>query len=224
MRLADADQSSEALSLVSSASLYTRAVETNGKPGRRRLKLVITLAIVAGLAGGVVWVMRYRPLEQGSTAQRPAGSIEVKDSFAGIDDPQKVRVPYHDGDENSFAFSVRNTGRWGVSITGLPDLRPRNDFVIFRITKAEISDAPGAGAFRSFRPFSLAAGDEMLIRLTGTLTNCEWYQPPGGSVFASVAIQYRFLWSTHTANIPLPFEVEIDSPPAEQCPREPKYN
>jgi hypothetical protein len=186
------------------------------------LRVAILSVVVAALAGIGVWVARYQPLEHGSTSQRPAGSIEVKDP--SVEDVPTVRVPYQDGTQNSFSFSIRNTGRWGVTITDFPIQHRTSAYNLLEITKAEIGPSQGTvGSYRPFKPVSLAGGHEILIRLTGTFTDCEWYSPGGSQGYGAISVRYRFLGIARTADIALPTIIEVESPPEAQCPRPARY-
>src|SRR5690349_21325619 len=92
----------------------------SAKRRRRPSSLAITgilALIMALLAGGGVILARYQPLVRGSSGLHPPGK-EV-DSTDPSDDRPTFLVQYVDGQTVTFGFSIRNSGRWGVTIVGL---------------------------------------------------------------------------------------------------------
>ena len=156
-------------------------------------------------------VATYQPLEHGSTAifpsnaSRPAGSEGLQ---------------YRDGETETFAFSIRNTGPTGVTIVDFPILHGKDVHTLFRVTRAEVSDTPGTvGPFEAFSSFALPSDQQRLVRVTGRFTECEWFAAGTAESFHSITVRYRYFGVPHSVDIPLNFTVSVESPPDAGCPR-----
>ena len=82
--------------------------------------LVLGLVLALVLFGtGVALAQRYEPLEPGSSSAQGDGELVTDDTTGG----ELVRVPYRPGETVHVIVSVRNTGRFGVTVDGvLPDV------------------------------------------------------------------------------------------------------
>lgn len=188
---------------------------------RSALGLVRTLLIIVAvlvIAAGIVTaraVATYDPLEAGTTSRYPGARL-VEPVETG--ELETYDLPYQHGREGDLFFSVRNSGRWGVKIIDFPILHHRV-FSLIKFAAVEVGDTshqerPSV----RFTPFILRSGEERLIRLRGVFTDCDHYEALSGNAFESFQVRYRFLWSTRTANIPLPARLKVTSPPNEGCP------
>jgi hypothetical protein len=190
----------------------------------RTVGLVVGGAIVVvGIAALVLyfWLGHYKPLSalgSGSFAPGPGLSADVEPATGSGGKP--VFLPrYRAKRPFDTAFTLKNTGRFAVTVTGLgtaaehPELRP---LALFASDSATASADP-----RQLRPFAhlrLEPDDSATLVV-------RWQLDCGGSkngqVFTdSVPLRYRYLsLFTRTERVELPFAVTLlcgMAPPAQQ--------
>jgi hypothetical protein len=161
-------------------------------------------------------VARYHPLTTGGAGGTPDISIPFHD----VHDPDKpfdTRViEYVQGATLDVDFSVRNSGRWSVTIVGITS----RDFGLFHVTEVRrgvlnrccVNDEP-------FTPFALHPGEERLIELHGVMAGC---RNVGGSVsWSEFRVRYRIVGITRSATIESNQEIEIHVPRDYHCTEPP---
>jgi len=177
------------------------------------LVIGILALIVALLAGGAGVLVRSQPLRAGSSSLSPPGRQLA--SSDPNDDRPTVLVQYVDGQAVTFGFSIKNSGRWGVTIVGLeePTAGMLHQF------SYRLSDIGFTTERETFAPFALAAHKEQAIKVTARFFNCESYVVGGGAGLDSLVVRFKILGIQRTANIPLGERIEVMSPTNANCPR-----
>ena len=188
------------------------------KRRHRPSALVITgiLGLIAALlAGGAGVLVRYQPLRAGSSSLGPQGrTIASQDPD---DDRPTIVVQYIDGSTTSFGFSIRNTGRWGVTVVGFGGPEETGgllDRFSYRMTDIGFTKDEGA-----FAPFALAPGAERSIQVNAFFANCERYVAGGGSVFDRITVRFTTLGIQRSTQVLFGGQYEVVSPTNANCPR-----
>ena len=176
----------------------------------------VLVIIIVFLTTGRIVVGKYRPLEAGSVTRFPSASLSIRPEPPYRD--EAYVLPYRHGHEADVSFSVRNSGRFRVTILDVPLIH--TDFGGLLVFSGAMLGDPfdRQARLKPFRPFSLAPGHEALITLRGILFNCDSNSPGVEESFDRFRVQYRFLWITHTAEIGLPAPLKVISPPDADCP------
>jgi len=156
------------------------------------------------LAAGLVWVVRAAPLEAGSYFF--CGRYEVSDQG------KTCLVEYHEGRDFLWAFSIRNGGPVGVTITGVvaPEakvLRPA-ELLMWPRNGVEAFDE---SAFAPFEPFDLPAGQERVLAYVSRFGRCEdaGEAPPA---IGRVEVRFRMLGVPRGQETGLLRSLEVASP------------
>ena len=200
-------------------------LQTDARPkrGRHRGRWILAIVLVVGLATGsfLLWAAHYQPIEFGGLSmqwpgeltpepgqpmtQLAADQLEYNSKF--------IVYAKHKGDRFGFEYGLYNTGPYGVTVLGLdksttdrfaPLFDVQAGFDPYRGTRT-----PQSPAFVwSTTPRSLPKGAiDMNVGATYTYVGCPKgltaYQDHGAGGFSSVGVRYRFLWFTHTAEIPM---------------------
>ena len=186
----------------------------------------VAVVLIAAAVYSLRWRASYQPLSIGNEAvglgDRIPGSVlhpdavtqsetyaspdfrEVDDSYGADDNRRHVTTDYVDGQHVVFAYTLHNSGRVGVTVTGLA---PPAKF------------APLAMTSVPFHPFKLGAGATRDIVVHERMHACEWYQPGGSVTFEGLDLSYRVLGLHRTASIKAPVRTEIAFPGTYHCPR-----
>ena len=195
------------------------------RPTRRTLAIA-TLAAVAGLALLLLsQLLAYRPLEPGSYSWRPHadsghGDIlkevdfrEVQTRLLGTEDQFRFRP----GGHFVLGFSVRNSGRWGVTVTRIPT--PSEGPVIGTgVRLGSANNIEGSPPTTDFRPFALGPGDERYVEVRYRMVECgvgptddEWATQQGDNLAGWTAqrIDYRVAGLSRHMDIELPEAIII---------------
>ena len=181
-------------------------VETSEVPVADRVKgwrkgqilLVVFLVAAAFFAGAGVKSIRYQPIASGSEAQgvvvehvegnplTRADVTEVNPSFSR----DEAHMPYRSGGRIRYGFTIRNEGRWPITVTDVP----LSD-VLFAIGDGLRMEAKndlfGSHPTVDFRPFRLPSGSQRYVEVNYRLNDCALPpDKPGG--------HGGFGWSTNT--------------------------
>ena len=193
----------------------TVAADTTKRSHRPSALLIIGILalIVALLAGGAGLLVRSQPLRAGSSSLSPPGRQLA--SSDPNDDRPTVLVQYVDGETVTFGFSIKNSGRWGVTIVGLEE-STAGMLHQYSYRLSDIGFTTDGGAFKSF---ALAAHKEQTIKVTARFFNCESYVVGGSAGLDSVEVRFKILGIQRTASIPLGERIEVMSPTNANCPR-----
>ena len=195
----------------------TATVEAGAKKRPSTLLVVGLLALLAALAaGGAGVLVRYQPLRPGSSGQSPQGSKEVA-STDSSDARSTYLVQYEDGRTTSYGFSIRNDGRWGITVVGFGGSEQAGgllDHFVYRFSDTGFTVDQGA-----FKAFALGPGRERSIMVTARFANCESYIALAGVIYDHVTVRYKTLGMARTTEVPLGIKVEVVSPANANCPR-----
>ena len=179
-----------------------------------RLALV-GIALLA--AGGLFAGLRYQPLQRVGTFT--AGNELDMITVEGFEQAGTNVVRYTDGDYVTYAFTVRNTGPLGVTVTDVP-FPPETELRMLQPVSAGLAGSASADAedMRPFEPFSLDAGGEQRVIVQARLDNCEYYTERAVETLAGQALTYRVLGLTRTAEIAFDRPLLVRSPVIQRCP------
>ena len=187
------------------------------------LKLAVAALFVAVVALGIatlVWVSSYQPLAVGRASVYPVGSKAMVGAA-------QENVPFRQGAPFRVGMSVVNTGRFTVRVLGVTGAFDSFQYLPVSHRHLTVSGpfpknvTPPVAPGKAFRPFDLAPGQGMFIRLDGTydapcyLGGAKWGQESFS--FGAFQVRYGFLWRTATVAIYLPLNLSIDFPNNEKC-------
>ena len=178
----------------------------------RAWALVAYLAVLAVVAGIVVFAVRFQPLAAANFASGP-----VTSSGANV-----VRVGYVDGGTFSFGFLLVNDGPLPVKIQRIQVIG-QNDLLV----TAGLETAPkryagslgeGDPSLDKFLPFTLAGGDRRWIAVRTRFGNCDRFAAGASQTYTRFNVTYSVLGFTKSAVVPLPKDVGVESPSDYACP------
>jgi hypothetical protein len=178
----------------------------------RAWALVAYLAVLAVVAGIVVFAVRYQPLTSANFASGPVSS-----SGANV-----VRLGYADGVPFSFGFLVVNDGPLPVKIQRIQVTGQNDLLVTVGLETAAKRDAgilaQGDASLDKFLPFTLAGGDRRWIAVRTHFGNCGRFVAGASQTYTRFNVTYSVLGFAKHAWVPLPKDIEVDSPPDFLCP------
>jgi hypothetical protein len=186
-------------------------------PRRRPAWISVCAAAIVLLSLAVAVVVRYQPLQQ-------AGVFEVGKEMqvVTVDEFEEAGahiLRYVDGDYVTYAFTVRNTGPVGVTVTGLelPDEAERR--MLQTVTTGIASGgSTEAAAQEPFEPFALRAGEEQRLVVQARLDNCEYYTERAIEILDRQTITFRAAGIARTATITFDRPLLVRSPTIQRCP------
>jgi len=178
----------------------------------RAWALVAYLAVLALVAGIVLFAVRYQPLKAANFA-----SGSVTSSSANV-----VRVGYTTGGTFSFGFLVVNDGPLPVKIQRI-QVTGQNDLLITvgletAAQRYAGSLTQGDPSLDKFLPFTLAGGDRRWIAVRTHFGNCGRFAAGASQTYTRFNVTYSVLGFTKHAWVPLPKDIGVDSPPDFACP------
>ena len=181
--------------------------------GRRLLILVLVLLLLGVVAGGGM-ALAYDPIEIGGHSGTPNASNSV--IFRDDPDDGARIIEYRHGAELVVRFSVRNGGRWGVTVTSIP----RTDFALFTVKDIRMGFGNESCCIETqpFQQFALRPGEDRFIDLHGVLTGCGPYVSGGGTAWDRYEVRYRFLGIPKTTTLVAHETIRIEIPPGYDCP------
>jgi hypothetical protein len=173
--------------------------------------LVAYLVVLAGVAGIVVFAVRYQPL----SAANFAGTV----TESGGD---MIRLEYANGGTFSFGFLLVNDGPLPLKIQRI-QVTGQNELLIpVRLETAAKRDAGSLGVgdpdLEKFIPFTLAGGDRGWIVVRTRFGNCGRFAAGAFETYTQFQVTYSVLGLTKHAWVPLPKYIRVDSPPDYACP------
>jgi hypothetical protein len=178
----------------------------------RAWALVAYLAVLAAVAGIVVFALRYQPLSAANFA-----SGQVTQSDANV-----VRVGYTSGGTFSFGFLVVNDGPLPVKIQRIQLTGQSQLLVPVRLETAAKRYAGSLGeadpSLERFLPFTLAGGDRRWMVVRTRFGNCGRFAAGASQTYTQFQVTYSVLGLTKHAWVPLPKDIRVDSPPDFACP------
>ncbi|HET9516689.1 MAG TPA: hypothetical protein VFO77_03065 [Actinoplanes sp.] len=183
---------------------------------RRLVRLVVVLLIALVLAGGAGLVARYQPLLQSGDLQ--AGSDMQVVTIEEFEETGAHVLKYEDGEYVSYAFTVRNAGPVGITVTGV-DLPAEAERRLLQPVAAGVAtgDSADAAEMAPFEPFALAAGEEQRIIVQGRFDNCEYYTERAIEDVDGQTITFRVAGIPRTATVPFTRDLLVRSPTIKNC-------
>jgi hypothetical protein len=174
--------------------------------------LVAYLVVLAGVAGIVVFAVRYQPL---SAANFASGTV----TESGRD---MIRLEYANGGTFSFGFLLVNDGPLPLKIQRI-QLTGQNELLIpVRLETAAKRDAGSLGegdpSLEKFLPFTLAGGDRSWIVVRTRFGNCGLFPAGAFTTYTQFQVTYSVLGLTKHVWVSLPKDIRVDSPPDYGCP------
>ena len=178
----------------------------------RAWALVAYLAVLALVAGIVLFAVRYQPLTAANFASGP-----VTSSGANV-----VRIGYANGGSFSFGFLVVNDGPLPVQIKRI-QVTGQNDLLVTigletAAQRYAGSLAQGDPSLDKFLPFTLAGGERRWIAVRTRFGNCDRFAAGASQTYTRFNVTYSVLGFTTTAWVPLPKDIGVESPRDYACP------
>jgi hypothetical protein len=174
--------------------------------------LVAYLVVVAGVAGIVLFALRYQPL---SAANFASGTVTESG-------PGMIRLEYANGGTFSFGFLLVNDGPLPLKIQRI-QLTGQDELLIpVRLETAAKRDAGSLGVgdpdLEKFIPFTLDGGDRRWIVVRTRFANCGRFEADAFETYTQFQVTFGALGLTKHAWVPLPKNIRVDSPPDYACP------
>jgi hypothetical protein len=173
--------------------------------------LVAYLVVLAGVAGIVVFAVRYQPLSAANFASGPV-----------TESGNMVRLEYANGGTFSFGFLLVNDGPLPLKIQRI-QLTGQDELLIpVRLETAAKRDAGSLGVgdpdLEKFIPFTLDGGDRRWIVVRTRFANCGRFEADAFETYTQFQVTFGVLGLTKHAWISLPKDIRVDSPPDYACP------
>jgi len=173
--------------------------------------LVAYLVVAAGVAGVVLFAVRYQPLSAANFAST------VTESGPGM-----IRLDYTTGGTFSFGFLLVNDGPLPLKIERI-QLTGQNELLIpVRLETAPKRDAGSLGVgdpdLDKFIPFTLDGGDRRWIVVRTRFANCGRFEADAFETYTQFQVTFGAFALTKHAWVPLPKDIRVDSPPDFACP------
>jgi hypothetical protein len=169
-------------------------------------------------------VANYQPLGPGSYSTVGGRSQDLGEFSPPYGGPifSAYRVAYVHRAVFTYAFSVRNNGPFGVSVTGIdgwdPDFVGLLQFIDARLSRSDRVHSIIARDLQSFHPFSLAPGHERDIVIRARFVHCGSWAEQSAETYTAQKMRFRFVGINRTAWVTLPFNLEVKAPPDSECP------
>lgn len=181
--------------------------------------IVMAAAVVLLVVAAYGVVHRYQPLAQvGELATSSDAGAVLVEEFEGTG---ATIVNYEHNAYLSYAFTLRNTGPVGVTVTSvdLPDERARrmlhpvqtSVFTSAAATPDDLADmAP-------LQPFALGPGEERRIVVQARFDNCEYYTERGTELTHGHDVTFRVAGVKRTAELQFNRPLIVRSPTILGC-------
>jgi len=173
--------------------------------------LVAYLVVLAGVAGIVLFAVRYQPLSAANFASGPV-----------TESGNMVRLEYANGGTFSFGFLLVNDGPLPLKIQRI-QLTGQDELLIpVRLETAAKRDAGSLGVgdpdLEKFIPFTLDGGDRRWIVVRTRFANCGRFAAGASETYTRFKVTSSVFGLTKHAWVPLPKDIGVDSPPDFACP------
>lgn len=178
----------------------TEAPASAENPGRRprfRAVLLVLLATAVIVAMGLTWYLQaYQPIEPGSqgtgvVVEHVENNSLTREDLRHVEpvlSADEVQIPYRSAGRFRYAFSIRNGGRWSITVTDVP-LSPRVFALGDGVRMGTENNFQGSPPMTRFRSFVLPPGKERYIEVSYRLNDCGL--PP------KEPLDNTFGWSAH---------------------------
>ena len=177
----------------------------------RAWALVAYLVVLAAVGAIVLFALRYQPISAANFASQAAPQSDAK----------IVSVGYVSGGTFSFGFLVVNDGPLPVKIQRIHITGRNQPLVPTRLETAGKRYAGTLGesdpSLEKFLPFTLAGGDARWIVVRTRFGNCGRLSE-GAFEITQFQVTYSVLGLTKHAQVSLPRDIRVDSPPDFSCP------
>ena len=200
------------MSVVRKSPMAVTAFDPVARWRARAWALVAYLAVLAAVAGIVLFAVRYQPLSAANFASGPVAQS----------DPHMVRVGYANGGTFSFGFLIVNDGQLPVRIQRIQMTGQRHLLVPVRVETAANryagSLAEGDPSLEKFLPFTLAGGDRRWVVVRTRFANCDRFAAGALETYTRFQVTYSVFGLTKQAWVQLPKDIGVDSPRDSGCP------
>jgi len=173
--------------------------------------LVAYLVVLAGVAGIVVFAVRYQPLSAANFASGPV-----------TESGNMVRLEYANGGTFSFGFLLVNDGPLPLKIQRIQVTGQSELLIPVRLETAAKRDAGSLGVgdpdLEKFIPFTLDGGDRRWIVVRTRFANCGRFAAGAFETYTQFQVTYGVLGLTKHVWVSLPKDIRVDSPPDYACP------
>jgi hypothetical protein len=177
----------------------------------RAWALIAYLLVLAAVGAIVLFALRYQPISAANFASQAAPQS----------DPKIVRVGYVNGGTFSFGFLIVNDGPLPVKIQRIHITGRNQPLVPTRLETAGKRYAGSLGqsdpSLEKFLPFTLGGGDARWIVVRTRFGNCGGLSK-GAFEITHFEVTYTVLGLTKHAQVSLPRDIRVDSPPNLACP------
>jgi HAAS len=175
---------------------------------RHVILAVLALAVLGLAIGAVEWVDSYQPIVYGNATQLPL------DSTPSAGRPG-VTVVFRKGRPFEYGITIRNAGRLGVRVLGVPSSPA--DFYSGRLLMSGPQKEPGMEKpWKPFHPFEMKPGEIRWLVFKGVYACTTGMGATAGTTWTAVPVRFSFLWRTGTARIPLDEPLQLVFPKG--CP------
>lgn len=184
----------------------------------RRPVLLASVGAVLVIAGILLVLRGMTPLAATSAVTVPASVLQGE--VPEIGGRAGIGVPYEHGAEAAYAFTVRNDGPIGVTITGVDagigELTLLSPYGVFVLPPGESLDgdlehgAPLTG-------FALGPGEERIVVVRGTFDHCEYYHERNLEPRDGIDVSYRILGVPGEQRVTFDRDVIVKSPMIVDC-------
>lgn len=199
-----------------SVNVTASSSEPNESFRRRRMFRYVPVLFPPVLVVAALLLAPYQPLSQTGDVQPGADMQAV--TVEGFNETGVHLVKYEHGDTVTYAFTIRNTGPVGITVTGVP-LPDHGERRLLQPVAAGFpaGHSDSGSEMLPFEPFSLGAGEEQQIILQGRFDNCEYYTERAIEVVDGQTIQFRVAGVTRTATVPFERALLVRSPVIKNC-------
>lgn len=166
------------------------------------------------LAGATVSLRDYQPLV---ATEVLAGGTELETFGAS----GSVVFRYEHGAETFYAVTLRNDGRFGVTVTrlSLPRELPLLEPVEVRyFPRGHGATSDPVADSSPFAPFALGPSEERTLVVRARFDNCEYYTERALEVLETIGVGFRAFGIANEARVALPRQLIVRSPTIRNCP------
>ncbi|MDZ5445601.1 hypothetical protein U2F26_23190 [Micromonospora sp. 4G57] len=177
----------------------------------RRRRLLVAAALAVALCAGYLSATIGHRLDHGSSWWHGADAESRPEGRR-----TELRFAFNPGRRVTFGASIRNPGRWPVTITGIAVDDGPADQHVFKIARLAVTHADEASAIFdpaaavAFQSIRVAAGAELPVFVTITIPDVEM-APGSGLFFDDLAVDYEVLGLPRHQRVPMGFRLSVRS-------------
>jgi len=157
------------------------------------------------------FISNYQPLVRGNTFSVPPGARTV-DTMGDYPEPETIaRIGLQPGQLVAFGFSIVNDGPLPITIEEIAPPRIIGlDPTDIEISPSDWNTSPNAEPI-SFSPTTIGVGEQRVVGMSFIGADCAVDKSSGAISSAdTVVVRYSTLWSTRTAEFPLPVRLAVN--------------